>query len=358
MTITRAGLAKIDPYSFYPSKMHRPKGEIYRASKRLIDISPTRPLVVTDKEGNVMYVTSNGKIMVKVDIYGSKIFSINGMESHKRDSKGNLTEQKERKGGSNIVVIKNEFGEKIGSEKYGLGGKIIAKYDEDDNLITNYEYKEYGKTVDWIIDELTQAKIKYDDKGRPTYEIDYEGNIIATYKYDGKGKLEYKEDVYGNKTFYNERRNEVKTITEEGDLKVVYKYEKDKNGYYCKSIKDMDTGNVILYRDGKQQYEERNAFGDVIKTYKWLGSKLIFSEDLTNNEITWYKNGKPTYTTYNGYMLREWMYYKGELIGIWNDDENKCVLYYHGRQKIGIYLEEKPELSKLLEIYKLYGFEI
>ncbi len=79
MTITRAGLAGIDPYSFYPTKMHKPRSEIFRASKRLVDISPTRPLVVKDKEGNVMYVTSNGKIMVKVDIYGSKIFFINFM---------------------------------------------------------------------------------------------------------------------------------------------------------------------------------------------------------------------------------------------------------------------------------------
>ncbi len=356
--MTGSSMAKVDPYSFYPSKRYKPKGEFFRPAKKLIDRNPRTPLVIKDKNGNVMYTTSDGKIMVEVDTHGNKTFLLKGRKTHKMDSKGKLTRQWKREAGSNIVVVKNEFDEKIGLEEYGLGGKIIAGYDADGNRIISYKYKKYGKSVDWVIDELTQSRVKYGDDGKPLYEVDCEGNKLAVYAYDEEGKLKYKDDIYGNRTFYDEKGNMLKTVAKEGYVLATYYYKKDKEGYLTlKTVRDEITGDVTIYEDGRPQ-EVRNNRDAVIKDYKWCGTTLIYTENIKTGEITWYKNGKPTYITHEGYLIKEWMYYQGKLLGIWNEKSRSFQFYSHGKEEMELYLGEKPEMNKLIQMFETYGIEI
>ncbi len=81
--MTGSSMAKVDPYSFYPSKRYKPKGEIFRPSKKLIDRNPRTPLVIKNKNGNVMYTISDGKVMVEVDTHGNKTFLLKGRKTHK-----------------------------------------------------------------------------------------------------------------------------------------------------------------------------------------------------------------------------------------------------------------------------------
>lgn len=350
-------LAGINPYSFYPSRIYRPKGEFFRSSKNLIDMNPLRPLVITDKNGNKMYVTSSGEVMVSVDRSGNKTFTLKGRRSHTKDSKGRLTRQWERTPGSNMVVVKNEFGEEIQTEEYRLGGKVVAEYDADGNLTKSYEYNKYGKRMEWVVDELTQSRIRYGNDGKPLYDIDSEGNKIATYEYDIKGRLDYRQDVYGNRTYFDKIGNRLKTVAKEGYEIATYKYKKDKNGYYeVGAVKDEVTGNITLYRDGKQ-HEVRNFNGVVVRSYKWQGTMLVYTQAGTG-EITWYKTNRPTYTTYKGEMVQEWMYYDGKLMGMWDENKKRFELYSHGRKEIEIGFNDRPEIEELLKKYELYGLEI
>jgi hypothetical protein len=350
--------AGVDPYSFYPSKVYKPDKDFFRPVKELIDRNPLRPLVITDKNGNKSYVTSQGDVMVKVDNEGNKTFSLKGRKTHKRDVEGDLTQQWEREGGSEIVVVKNEYGETTGSEEYGMGGKVIAEYDADGNLKKSYEYNKYGKQIEWVVDELTQAKVKYDREGKALYDVDADGDEIARYYYDSKGRLDYRKDAYGNKTYYDKNGNRQKTVAEEGYTIATYKYKKDENGYYqIESVKDEINGSVTLYKNSRQQ-EVRNYNGLVIKKYKWHGTDLIYLEDFVTGEVTWYKNSKPTYTTFKGELVKEWMYYEGKLMGVWDDYKNYFQLYSHGEQILLLYLSHKPTTDVLLDKYKSYGMEI
>jgi len=351
--------SEADPYSFQPTKIYRPDSEIFRKAKELISVAPARPLVIRDKDGNTMYTTSTGKVMVRVDKNGNMTFSIAGRKSHQRTKDGKLTKQWEQQRGSNIVVEKNEFGEVLSYEEKGLGGKALREYDEDFNLTRTYEYNKYGKKMEWIVDELTLTKTRFDSYGRAVYDVDYEGFKVAAFFYDDKGRLKQKTDVFGNITYFDRNGNMVKTEDNEGNLITTYHYEKDEKGYYTLSwVKDELNGDMTIYNEEGRPEEVRNRQGAVIKTYKWLGTKLICTEDLETDEVTWYKNGRRTYTTYKGILTKEWYYHEGKLAGFWDARTQQLELYTHGRKKEVFSLEGRPEIQQILEIAEAYGVEI
>ena len=80
-------------------------------------------------------------------------------------------------------------------------------------------------------------------------------------------------------------------------------------------------------------------------------------EDLEKNEITWYKDDKPTYTTFGGDLINEWIYKDGKLLATWNVREAEVTLYAYSRPEIIYNVEEKPEVSELLDILKSRGIE-
>ena len=47
-----------------------------------------------------------------------------------------------------------------------MGNKIVAEYDAEGNLTKSYEYNKYGKQMQWVVDELTQSRVRYDEEGK------------------------------------------------------------------------------------------------------------------------------------------------------------------------------------------------
>jgi len=263
----------------------------------------------------------------------------------------------ERTGGSNKVVEKNELNEVVAVEVQAMGGKTVKELDTEGNTSKTYKYDKYGKNMLWMIDELTQTKTKFDKLGKAISDVSFEGYEIAKYYYDAQNKLEYKTDIYKNKTYFDGNGRMTKTEASEGYLLTEYNYAKDKNGnFYLSSVKDVISNELTVYKDGKPS-EIKNFAGGVIKEYKWLGTKLIYVEDLEKNEITWYKDDKPTYTTFGGDLINEWIYKDGKLLATWNVREAEVTLYAYSRPEIIYNVEEKPEVSELLDILKSRGIE-
>jgi hypothetical protein len=137
-----------------------------------------------------------------------------------------------------------------------------------------------------------------------------------------------------------------------------YNYKKTKKGYYeLESVKDVLKGDITYYKNNKQ-YETRNFNDVVMKTYKWQGDMLMYSENTLGKLVTWYDKGKPTYTTFRGELVNEWIYFKGKLLGVWDERANTLQLYAHGRKEMDLYFEEKPEAEDIIEMSKKYGFEM
>ncbi|MFW6174049.1 MAG: hypothetical protein ACOC5T_09920 [Elusimicrobiota bacterium] len=364
--VVSSGLCYAGEPSLSPGSQHMPrkrfgKNDLFKKSDKLISVSPSRPLVIRDKNGNVTFTTSKGKAIVRIDKEGNRTFFISGRKNHKRDKKGGLTRQYKRKGGSNKVEVQNEFNEKIGVEEYGFGGKLIAEYDENDNLTKTNKYGKYGKTMQWIVDELTLTKTVCDDKGKPIYDVNFEGYKVARYVYDKKtGKLKYKEDAYKNRTYFKKNGNMDRTEDVDGNILTTYNYKKDENGYYSlDTVKDERTGRITIYKESKPD-EIRNEDGIKIGNYRWEGSKLICLENIypEGYEIEWYKNGRPTYTTFKGNLISERVYYKGKLAGTWDERNNKFELYTHGRKEIKVHMEIRPTIHEILELYKVNNLQI
>jgi hypothetical protein len=347
--------AEIDPYSFYPSKVYKSRDKVFTKSKKMMAVAPARPMAVKDKNGNITYSTADGEVMVRIDTSGSRTFFLKGSKRRAKNSKNEKEKTWETDTESGRVIIRNEFGEKLGEEEY-KGDKVIAEYDAQGNRTKTYKYNKYGKRMEWVVDELTLTKTVYNENGKALYDLNFEGYKVATYEYDDNDRLKTKTDVYDNTTFYSEDGRQLKTLDIDGNAITTYNYKKTKFYYELDSVKDEYTGDVTIYREGKPQ-EVRNAEGALVKTYEWQGSKLIFVAD-ESGEITWYNDGKQAYTTVNGYLAQEWIYHKGKLAGIWNEQDNSFLLYTHGRKELELHFEEKPSIEKILGFYEKMGMKI
>ncbi len=345
-------------YSFLPSRIYKMSESIFTWSQKMVEITPTRPIAVTDKEGNTTFVTADGNAVVRIDNQGNKTFSIGGRSAHSRDKEGNLTRRWERTPGSNRVAVKNEFGEVLEEVEYGLGGKTIARYDEKGNLTQSYEYDKYGKNIVSVLDEVTLTRTEYDSSGKPVREVNFEGYEVATYEYDNNDRLKYRESN-GHRTFYDEKGLMTRTEDPEGFITNTYNYGKDENGYYyLETVTNEITGDVTLYENGRPS-EVRNTSGGVVKDYEWRGTVLVYTEDMESNEITWYKNGRPTFTTFKGTLTTEWFYNDGNLVGTWNPAQGTLTLYSHGREAESIEgIKERPNLNSISALYRERGLSM
>ena len=297
-----------DPYSFIPSKMYQMDDRVFYKGKEMIEITPEKPLIVRDKEGNIMLTSSNGKVMVQIDTAGQKTFHIGGEREYRRGTGGEV-EQRYIKEEGGRVRIENEQGDVIGYEEYGLGGKLLATYDEEGNKTREINYDSYGQRRESAIDMLTMTRTVYDDSGSPQKEVDYEGNEIAKYEYDEHGRVLYKEDIAGNVTHYKKDGRMSMTYNRDGELTATYNYKKNEQGYrVLDTVHTVKSGQgelITIYEDGRQQKTVDNA-GKLVKEYKWIGSRLVYEKNVDEGKITWFSNGKPIYMTHEGKIIQEW----------------------------------------------------
>lgn len=320
---------------------------------QMINILPGRPIAAKDKYGNRLYFTPDGKLALKINKDGTRVFNLT-TKTKEYDKEGNLQTVVEKKQGSNLVVIKNEKGQILGYQELGLGGKVLREYDKDMNLIKSYHYNKYGKSIECVVDELSLTKTVFDDKGRPLHDVDFEGNKIAFYYYyeDNPSKLHYKEDVYGNKTYFDKKGNMLYTEDFEGNVFIKYFYKKDEKGNLeLEKVVDLRTNDTVYYQKGRPVYMT-NYTGSVQKEYHYDGTTLVFLFDKETKETTYYDlNGKPIYTTYNEHIIKEWVYYKGRLIGFYDDYTKTTLIYQYQREDVVLKTDKKPSAEEIQKWY-------
>lgn len=347
----------LDPYSFDQvrdllpvlQEDFMPPVIAFRKPRPLPNSAAETPTMVSDQEGN-KYIYVDGELRVKFDSEGNQVYYAKKMPRHERNYEGSLVKLYEYDGAQ--AKVKNEFGELLGYEEFGLGGLLLRTYDEDYNLTKSYTYE--NRTLDWILDELYGSKTKYGIEG-PEYDMDFEGNITAYYKNDRRRiqkRIEKSvngdgEVVDGDITSYDETgKFPVYKVDFEGNVVLTYQYAEYNR---LKSTVDQ-YGDVTEYKTGRQMVLKHKE-GGVFKVWNWQGTKLISTEDkvthgilgLSGGEVTYYKNEKPVYTRFEdgkvSDIVKRWVYDEGKLLARWEAgrdgvESNKIVLYDHGREVI------------------------
>ena len=322
--------------------------EMLGKPKDMLDILPYRPVAARDKYGNRLYFTPSGKLTLKISIDGSYEFSLTAM-SKQRDAEGNLERIIEKQQGSNLVVIKNEKGEVLGYQELGLGGKVIKEYDKDMNLMRSYKYDVYGKRVVLTIDERTQIRTIYDEKNRAIVDVNAEGTEVAWYVYDEHNILRLKRDIFGNKTYFDERGRMLYTEDKFGNIIEEYYYTKDDEGYEVLEKSVDYLGNQTYYKNNRPVVvKDKN--GEIIKEYKYDGTTLVYSFNRKNNVVTWYDiDGRILYTSYDESKVNEYLYSEGKLIGIFDWTNYSLVVFINEQEVAKLLLKEKPTAEQIKE---------
>jgi hypothetical protein len=142
-------------------------------------------------------------------------------------------------------------------------------------------------------------------------------------------------DAVGNVTYFDKKGNMTYTANMFGATILTYVYETDSEGRYVLT-KAENGGDVTYYKDGKQQYTV-NSLGLTTVEYHWDGSKLMYSYDNGAQETTYYDvNGKQIYTAFNGNLVKEWLYFKGRLVGYYDGNSGTTQLFQFQREDIKI----------------------
>lgn len=307
---------------------------------RSVNILSNRPLKATDKEGNHLYYTTNGRMAVSFDKDGKATFSLGNMTITK-DREGNVSTVSRHIKGSDLIEITNEFGEVLSYKQLGFGGKVVATYDKDKNLTATYNYNQYGKALVSIKNEMTQGLTIFDEKtGLPQYDLDVDGNRMMKYIYDDYGRLKEKVDSYGNIMYFDNNGAITHTTDKDGIVMAKYNYEYDeKNNYVLKSILNPQTRDITYFDNLGRQTVTKNYAGAVTTDYLWNGSKLVATFNRESQETTWYEvDGRVLYTSFNDQVISKNLYYKGQLVGIWDARKNQVTVLQNERREVVVQL--------------------
>lgn len=314
----------------------------YGKPKDMIDIVPHRPISAKDKYGNRLYFTPNGKLTLKITNDGTKVFSLS-TKSLEYDKDNNLRNITEAKRGTNLVEIKNEKGEILGYQELGLGGKIIKEYDKNMNLLRSHKYDKFGKRSIFVLDEASQVKTVFDEKGRPIADINSEGTEVAWYIYDENCIIKQKINISNEKTYFDKKGRMLYTEDQFGNVLINYYYKKDEEGNEVLDHSVDYLGNVTYYKNNKP-IVTKDKNNNVIKEYKWDGSTLVYEFNRTNNTVSWTDiDGKLLYISYDDTKVKEYLYNEGKLIGIWDYTNNSLSVIVNQQEVALVFLKEKPD---------------
>ncbi len=310
--------------------------------KDMLNIVPHRPIAARDKYGNRLYFTPNGRLTLRISKDGSREFSLSAKSIY-TDKDGDIERIIEKQRGDNLVVIKNEKGEIIGYQELGLGGKVVKELDKDKNITKSYYYNKYAKNPIFALNENTQVKTFFDNKGRAIADVNYEGTEVAHYFYDEtKNTLKFTVDIYGNKTYFDEKSRPLYTLDRWGNKiqQNYYKKDEDGNEVLEKSVGEYDR---VTYYDKNKPVVEKDKNGEIITEFVYDGSKLVYKFDRKENITTWYDvDGKVLYTSFNDQKVEEYLYFEGKFLGVWNYTNNTLSVLIHGQKVATLLLKEKP----------------
>lgn len=393
------GAQESNPYSF--GVPGRPIEDVQRAEygkpSQMHSIVPGRPVKAHDKDGNTLYFTPSGKMTLRITKDGKRAYSLKA-QSKIFNADGELEKETEMIKGTNKRVVKKD-GMIVQSEELGFGGKTVAlsdltikdkagnilsaekakramakaspellkealfkgsmnKYNNEDgsgflyesedgfvyefNETQSYDYDKYAKSAEYVIDELTKTKTVFNQKGKPSCDINAEGTEIAWYEYDEDDNLKFKKDIKGNVTSFDKDGNMLYTKDSNDNTLVSYNYKEDENGYKTLDTSVDQHGNITYFDNGNPSVQT-TAEGDVITEYVYDNNVLIYSFDKTKEEVTWYDfNKKPLFVASNEFLSKEWIYSRGKLVGVWDNSSNRLTAIIEGQEVARYIVSEKP----------------
>ena len=382
-----------NPYKFGPQGRAVSDLRDFATPKQMVSILPNRPVVATDSEGNRVYYTPDGKMMLSVSRTGEMTYSIGGI-SKTKDVNGEIKSTTRTIQGSGLrQEIRNDKDQVIGYKELNGKGKTIASYDKDGNLTATYHYKGQGAKLDYVQNEMTLGRTYYDDFQRMKYEQDFDGYILKTYQYEDviyevdesdKMKTTLKETYTGNKnihglmvssrdysytwdktekgavmgdlvyttTYYDKEGYPTYVRTPDGIISIEYHYKNDTGANKILDyVVDNLTKTKTYYNEtGDKDYMVNDMdiviarFHDGYSVRYLTGSDSLENTEYDSMEVTKYDiNGKELYTTlkkvdYNddGTISKVYEYDKDEVLleyfYKYNNDGNKVIDYvinYH-----------------------------
>jgi len=347
----------------------------------MASILPNRPVAATDSNGTRVYYTPDGKMTLSVAKDGTMTFSLGGVTKQK-DSLGNLTKTTTAiKGSGNLYEIKNEFNEVIGYKALDGEGNTAIEYDKDMNKTKTYNYGLFGKTISYVVNEMTKEKTTYDQYGREMATYDADGYILATYQYEdvsyeygdgknlavvkntsstsGQGLLVTKKDyqlntkgeIINTTTFFDKQGLATHINNSEGTTIVKYNYDQDNQGNkVLTSVLNVLTKEKTYYENGKETVT-KNDQDEVIKKYYWQGSKLLYTTNLaadgsTSSTTVYDIDGTELYTTFKNVTYNS----DGTIDKVMGNDNEVWEQYYYKEdsegKKIIDYVENLQDSSK------------
>lgn len=338
-----------NPYSFGTAGRTVQDLTDYNKPQQMISIVPNRPIAARDKHGNRVYFTPNGKMTLRVSNDGSMVFNFRGrVKEINKD--GELVSTTENEQGTNMVLVKNDKGEVVGSKEMGFGNKTLKEYDKEGNLVKSFKYNKFGKQMEFVLNELTQTRTVFNEGGLPVVDVDFEGNEISWYSYDQDNRLEKKEDVYGNVSFMDDQGRLTHTVDYWGNTVAKYNYKEDENGYYyLDTVENIRDNTITFYEDGKQQYI-KDEEGKTVKEYHWDEDTLVYVYDYKTQQTTYFNElGRPEYTTLGDLEISRWLYHKGRLLGQWNQADGRTIIFQFERQDIVIESGDEPPTAEEIQ---------
>ncbi|MCL2144692.1 MAG: hypothetical protein FWH43_04280 [Endomicrobia bacterium] len=329
-----------NPYAMLPEgkSVHDLQG--WATPSRSVNVMPGRPFRASDASGTQLYYTPSGKLAVSISKDGSTTFAL-GDVIKTRNRDGDLTSISKTIKGTNMVEVTNEFGEVLYYKELGRGGKTVATYDKDRNLTTTYNYNKYGKGLTSIVNEMTKGMVVFDEKtGLAMYDLDFEGFRVGKYIYDDKNRLMEKIDAYGNVSYFDGNGAITHTMDKDGVIMSRYNYKyADDGGYILESVVNPRTNDITYFDETGKQTVTKNSEGAVVADYLWRGSTLVATFDRQSEQTTWYSyDGKTMYTTFNDELISKNLYYKGQLVGVWDVKTNQVTVLQNERREVVIQL--------------------
>ena len=347
-----ADLSSFDqsPYSYGPEGRPIQDLQEFQKPSGMASILPFRPIMSRDKYGVKQFWSPSGLPLATINADGTMTFQLNGTTITKAPD-GTVTQRMKVQPNSNKAVISDGQGNYLGYQTLEGGYSVNQQFDSNGNVTESYYYNKFGKSIEYIVNELTQTRTIFDSYGLPTNDINYEGNIVATYVYDDHSRLVYKTDAQMNKTYYNVANGEMdRTEDQHGNCLVKYYYKTDSLGMAVLDTSVDNFGRTTSYANGKPQIE-RDAQGNTTKEYCYNGQTLVYTFDCAMGQSTWYDiNGNPLYISQDNIPLQEWLYSKSKLVGVWDYSRNVLTGYIRGDAVSTFLFTQKPSAEVVQEM--------
>ncbi len=333
----------------------------YGKPDQMADILPNRPVAAHDQSGNRLFYSPSGKLMLTIALDGTETFSINN-KTVTRDAHGKIKSVAQLAVGDNHkLIITDGDGNVTGTQTLNSLGQETASYDANGNLTQLFTYNQFGKKVASVLNVMSMTKTVYDNRGLPSYEVNFEGAKCATYVYDPTtGRLAYKLDSDGSKTFFTREGRTDYTEGPGGAKLAEYIYKVDAKGnsvldHTLSVANDLTHGDITYYKDGKPQYTVSNM-GDRVTDYQFNGDILIYTFDHRSQQTTYYdKTGRAMFASMDDNKVEEWIYdSNGRMMGLHDLVHNTLTIYQYERQAVTLQLQAGTAIPTGDQLAKAY----